>query len=1196
MKKLIVAAIFLVICFNCRAQDVNKINTLIHDCLNVFDCSEGFIIVKKESGWGFFDTNTMSFTRCDFEKVTKFSEGFAWGLLEGHWCIIGKDGSLIKTNYSIDNSSFSNGLALVRSGFIYEYVNPQGEIVIHNDFEKSLPFSEGMAAAYKNRKWGYINTKGEWVVSPQYNNAKSYREGLAAVCDDRGWTFIDVNGKELLNKRFKSVSNFNEGASIVHESFSSTMSIMSIDTTFVPFYATKIGDFHNGIANYQLPISQKYDSGKSFAIPQGKFGYLIHNEDYTPVATIKVLHKDKINNKEASQIINSKYYTLVAPLFDLVLDFSDGYGTVFINGRWGFVDKEGKYLCKPLLDEAHAFREGLARVKYNNYFFFVDTLGNGFPKELTSGLDSLNIELQTQNVYCWSQDAQYEQALKESIRLYNLTTQMRNKNIPELSRHELLRASDLILIANKSKNELISIFEKKLNTASNYYRGIQTPQKMSFQGGSPFLNIENGNCYLQSLVKGKYEFSDELSNYLIRKDYERAAFLLKEEMSLSSIQSSDIWKAYFYLLEISNMSIQVNQNVPLITKYVNVEELEKTRNMENAIWLCELKKFKSATSIFSELIKKENKDFNKALLYHNWGLACQSYGDFRSSSKYLSKAISLYRNSNDVKSQGLYLEALSSLFACSNVMEVKVMEKFVDEYVNAEIDFSSKQLYINNQRENSKLWEFALRRMSRFLNTLDRNDNPKYIFASYIINHFKNCVQLDILSTWQRLLKDNNTDTEIMSIVQEYNQLREFYHGLSPYSPSFTQSEIATADSLYAMEKILKEYIYNKDGDYCSIDKYKRMPPKPKQGDILIDIVEYTDSLGLKQYGAFVFTEKNNYPILIKLFDSKHYGGDGEEYIEENSNSFNFWHPIYSYLSDIEVNNIFLSAGSLSNFGWEYLRDKSSSIPYMLRTNIYRCQSISTTSENKERNILNTSIALFGDIDYQTDQISAKRGGDDGGGKLVFSKVEIDNIADLLKDKFEIESYANKKGTVRSFLQLDNNSPGVIHLSTHGIQEQIRAEWSKYSAFIREKDDNILVEELDWLLNSTGLLMTPSEHRGFMEKILKSYQISRCNLTRCDLAVMSACNTSSGKSSEAYAGPMGLNYAFQMASVKNIISTLNDIDDQIASDFMERFYKNCLTTNDYYAAFRNTVSEIFEDNSEDPEYWSTFIFVNNNKE
>lgn len=1194
MKRIGILISILTISVVTFAKDVTGINTLLKGCISFLDCTEGYIAVQKNSGWGFLNTENLTFTRCDFQRVQSFSEGYAWVLKNGQWSIMDAQGRVIPTNYS-NVKPFSNGLALVTKGTKSVYVSPQGDVVIPNNFEVALSFSEGSAPVCKNGKWGFVNNMGEWILQPKYSEARPFKEGFAAVCSDMGWNFIDTGGHMLSHQHFQSVSDFNEGAAIVHENFSPTMSILSSDSSFVPFYASKIGPFIDGIANYQIANTKTFENGMVVEIPRGKYGYLIHNVNYNPAASVSIENK-KERGKKRQQIVNSKYYTVIAPIFDYVQNFAEGYGAVCLKKKWAYVNKNGQYLCLPQLTEAHSFKEGIARVKYDNLYFFIDTLGNGLPKELVLNLDSLNAELQTQNVYCWSQDAQYEQALRESIRLYDLTTKMKDNTIPELSSHELFRASDLILIANKSKNELIAIFEQKLNTASNYYRGIQTPQKMSFQGGSPFLNIENGNCYLQSLIKGKYEFSDELSNYLIRKDYERAAFLLKEEMSLSSNQSSDIWKAYFYLLEISNMSIQVNQNIPLITKYVNVEELEKTRNLENAIWLCELKKFKSATSIFAELIKKEKTDFNKALFYHNWGLACQSYGDFRSSSKYLSKAISIYRNSNDEKSQGLYLEALSSLFACSNVMEVKVMEKFVDEYVNAEINFSSKQLYTNDQRENSKLWEFALRRMSRFLNSLDRNANPKFIFASYIINHFKNCVQLDILSTWQRLLKDNKIDTEIMSLLQEYNQSKELYRGLSPYSPSFTQSEIATADSLYAMEKILKEYIYIKDGDYCSIDKYKRMPPKPKQGDILIDIVEYTDSLGLKQYGAFVFTEKNNNPILIKLFDSKHYGGDGEEYIEENSNSFNFWHPIYSYLSDIEVNSIFLSPGSLSNFGWEYLRDKSSSIPYMLRTNIYRCQSISTTSENKDRNILNTSIALFGDIDYQTDQISAKRGGDDGGGKLVFSKVEIDNIADLLKDKFEIESFANKKGTVRSFLQLDNNSPGIIHLSTHGIQEQIRAEWSKYSAFIQEKDDNILVEELDWLLNSTGLLMTPSEHKGFMEKILKSYQISRCNLTRCDLAVMSACNTSSGKSSEAYAGPMGLNYAFQMASVKNIISTLNDIDDQIASVFMEKFYKNCLVTNDYYVAFRNTVSEIFEDNCEDPEYWSTFIFVNNNKE
>src|SRR3990170_1437960 len=53
---------------------------------------------------------------------------------------------------------------------------------------------------------------------------------------------------------------------------------------------------------------------------------------------------------------------VINPQFDYVFSFSEGLARVRLGGKWGFIDKTGKYVINPQFDGADSFSEGLARV------------------------------------------------------------------------------------------------------------------------------------------------------------------------------------------------------------------------------------------------------------------------------------------------------------------------------------------------------------------------------------------------------------------------------------------------------------------------------------------------------------------------------------------------------------------------------------------------------------------------------------------------------------------------------------------------------------------------------------------------------------------------------------------------------------------------------------------------------------------
>ena len=65
----------------------------------------------------------------------------------------------------------------------------------------------------------------------------------------------------------------------------------------------------------------------------------------------------------------------IAPQFDDAWPFSEGLARVKQNGKWGFIDKAGALAIPPSFEEAESFSEGLARVKQNGKWGFIDRAG-----------------------------------------------------------------------------------------------------------------------------------------------------------------------------------------------------------------------------------------------------------------------------------------------------------------------------------------------------------------------------------------------------------------------------------------------------------------------------------------------------------------------------------------------------------------------------------------------------------------------------------------------------------------------------------------------------------------------------------------------------------------------------------------------------------------------------------------------------
>lgn len=79
-------------------------------------------------------------------------------------------------------ASYHEGLAAVRLGDRYGYIDRSGRVVIPPRFHFAQIFSEGMARVVVDDRSGYIDRTGRVVIAPRFHRAFKFSDGLARVC------------------------------------------------------------------------------------------------------------------------------------------------------------------------------------------------------------------------------------------------------------------------------------------------------------------------------------------------------------------------------------------------------------------------------------------------------------------------------------------------------------------------------------------------------------------------------------------------------------------------------------------------------------------------------------------------------------------------------------------------------------------------------------------------------------------------------------------------------------------------------------------------------------------------------------------------------------------------------------------------------------------------------------------------------
>ena len=429
----------------------------------IYNHAEEFVdelaIIRRNRKYGVVNVLGEEVVEPKYQECRNFHEGLAAVKLNYKWGFVNKKGYMVIAPIYYDIiQDFQDGYAVVKRGYRDRglHIDKIGRCLIQNGknaisvpaiYDEYRDFSEGLAAVKLNDKWGFINLKGEEVVGPQYDTVNDFINGYASVAINPSkqhwnfankWGFVNSHGQEVIKPIYRRiVRHFHEGYAVVEEDHNSNSVL--IDTQgravvkngeeyiAIPAIYDKCRDFSEGLAAVKLNgkwgfidikgnevVAPQYDNCLEFSEGlaavklNGKWGFInVDGEEVVSPSFCEVVQnfqggcaivkKDYFHSKGIlidtqgrAVVKNGEEYIAIPAIYDKCRDFSEGLAAVKLNGKWGFIDAKGNEIVTPQYDSVDNFKRGFARVSLKMQYGVINNQGKNITPIIYDCIDEFN--------------------------------------------------------------------------------------------------------------------------------------------------------------------------------------------------------------------------------------------------------------------------------------------------------------------------------------------------------------------------------------------------------------------------------------------------------------------------------------------------------------------------------------------------------------------------------------------------------------------------------------------------------------------------------------------------------------------------------------------------------------------------------------------------------------------------------------
>ncbi len=261
-----------------------------------------------------------------------------------------------------------NVVKLIRQEEKYGVIDTLGRLIAATMYDEIGTFAEGRLPVKRKGYWGFIDQNGKEVVPCRFKKIRPFSNGMAAVANGLKWGFIDLQGNQIIKTQYRHVGDFKEGlawvATKIGVGFIDKKGVFTIPAQFNKAY-----DFNSDIARVKVgnKIGLIMRSGEFILSPKYRDISAFEKND---VAIVKTG-----GNKIRYILVNRRGERVGKHSFQKIFSFNEGIAKVKDNNLYGFVDVEGHLLLATDYDKVGDFSEGRAWVKKEGKCGYIDTTG-----------------------------------------------------------------------------------------------------------------------------------------------------------------------------------------------------------------------------------------------------------------------------------------------------------------------------------------------------------------------------------------------------------------------------------------------------------------------------------------------------------------------------------------------------------------------------------------------------------------------------------------------------------------------------------------------------------------------------------------------------------------------------------------------------------------------------------------------------
>jgi WG containing repeat len=277
-----------------------------------------------------------------------------------------------------------------------------------NEPPKEWP-SDSWSVYYEGRLWGFRDAEGKVVLPAQYDDITDFWEGRAFIKSQESWVLIDESGTRISDKHFAGADpgHFINGISAVKVETDTGIRSAYIDRDgryiVEPIYKGSISQFEGKYGQISGPdgtwffdrqgnlvaefLGMKYFSeGLAAVQPQdsdGMWGYI--DEDLKLVVEAKFKDTDGFSEGFAAVVpldsdglwgyIDRQFKVVIAPKYEAVDIFSEGLAPVVLDGKVGYINKQGETVIPCRFMRGSNFVSDRAAVDIGTGWIWIDRQG-----------------------------------------------------------------------------------------------------------------------------------------------------------------------------------------------------------------------------------------------------------------------------------------------------------------------------------------------------------------------------------------------------------------------------------------------------------------------------------------------------------------------------------------------------------------------------------------------------------------------------------------------------------------------------------------------------------------------------------------------------------------------------------------------------------------------------------------------------